>query len=361
MVITIFVSSISGGGAEKVACRLADFLSQRHDVRVLVITGVAESKYSLSEGVLYSALWSEGETENVILKNALRLRRLIHYIKCSETEVYLALLPAPISLLMSFRRIIKVPVIVSERCDPGSMPQKMQGQQLKAFKKADGAVFQLEGARDWYNERCDLPRSTVIPNAVDAGLHNKPPFTGEREKVIVSAGRLSEQKNFEMLIRAFGGISGSFTDYSLEIYGEGTLRPKLEALISELSLNGRVSLPGFCPNLSEKISRAALFVLPSNYEGMPNALMEAMSLGVPCAATNCPAGGSGFLIKHGVNGFLVPVGDEAALTAAIEEVLSDKALSERLGVEAFKLRETLEPGRIYGEWERFIAETAQVN
>ena len=104
-----------------------------------------------------------------------------------------------------------------------------------------------------------------------------------------------------------------------------------------------------------------MFVLSSDYEGMPNALMEAMASGLPCVSTDCGGGGARFLIENGENGILVPQRDEDALAAAMEKILSDETLAAKLGENARKLQETLAPEKIYGEWESFIKQIVERN
>ena len=128
-------------------------------------------------------------------------------------------------------------------------------------------------------------------------------YIGERTKRIVAVGRLEAQKNYPLLIKAFYLISNEFKDYIVEIYGEGQERSELSKLINELNLNNRVLLMGRHSDVHERIKDASLYVLSSDYEGMPNALMEAMALGLPCIATNCSGGGPKTLITNEVNGF----------------------------------------------------------
>ena len=113
---------------------------------------------------------------------------------------------------------------------------------------------------------------------------------------------------------------------------------------------------GQSSHLEEEIRDAALFVLPSNYEGMPNALMEAMVLGLPVIATDCPCGGPAELIEEEVSGMLVPVGDVESLAVAMERVLTDQELAERLGRNAGKLAEKVSPGKVYEEWKQYAEE-----
>lgn len=212
-------------------------------------------------------------------------------------------------------------------------------------------VFQTEDAKAWYGNH--VRHGVVIPNAINEAFI-KPPYEGERRKVIATAGRLSAQKNFGLLINAFADIAEDFPDYSLEIYGEGEKRSELEALAEKRGVAHRVKMPGYTTSLGEKIQDVTLFVLSSDYEGMPNALMEAMALGLPCISTDCPVGGPRCLIKCGLNGVLVPINDARALSSEITKVLQNSSYRDNLGHEASKVRIDFNPIIIYDKWRKIV-------
>ena len=166
-------------------------------------------------------------------------------------------------------------------------------------------------------------------------------------------GRLIDRKGFECLIKAFAEIEKKFPDYSLIIFGEGPERGKLENVIKELNLSERVSLPGIKKKAIEDIAKSSVFVLSSEYEGMPNALIEAMASGVPCISTDCPMGPSE-LINSGENGFLVPVNDYRSMAELIEKVLLDKELSKKLSNNAVKINQKLSQDIIFEQFMVYL-------
>jgi glycosyltransferase involved in cell wall biosynthesis len=179
------------------------------------------------------------------------------------------------------------------------------------YKKADGFVFQTEDAAKYFEGiiKCD---SKIIPNPINPKFI-KEPYKGEREKNIVTVGRLESQKNQKMLIEAFGKIESKYPEYSLLIYGDGSKKEELQDLIKEKGLENKVILKGKIDDVENVIDKAKMFVLSSDYEGMPNALMEAMALGLPCISTDCPCGGPRYLMENGKSGLLVPVGNSDAM------------------------------------------------
>lgn len=186
-------------------------------------------------------------------------------------------------------------------------------------------------------------------------------YDGIRKNTIVSVGRLEEQKNQLMLIRAFSKITKEFSTYNLKIYGEGTLKDQLQREIDKLNLNEKVELCGVSNNIKEDIKDVSLFIMTSNYEGMPNALMEAMALGLPVISTDCPCGGPKFLIENETNGILIPVGDENTLVIKIKMLLSNKEFAMKIGKNARKIGKSLSPNIINKKWNDLIREVYKKN
>lgn len=181
----------------------------------------------------------------------------------------------------------------------------------------------------------------------------------ERSNEIVAAGRLNNQKNFSILIRAFSKLATRFPEHKLVIYGEGEKRNELFQLIKEKQLSERIFLPGNVEDIGDKMRKACMFVLSSDFEGMPNALMEAMALGLPCISTDCPVGGPRFLIDSGENGILIPTGNEEALVNAMEQILRDPREADVMGKKAHAIIDKCNPNRVYKQWEMFVREVSE--
>ena len=353
MKITVFISALSGGGAERVACNLANYLCDfGHGVEILTI-GDSTSAEPLRDAIRYSPLLAKEEKRNALLDGVRRIVRLRRYMRTQKVDAYVVMLPVPILMTLGMSRLTKAPIVVSERGDPEKNTKTMKKLLRRWICRANRVVFQTETAKSWYEPYLKGAEAAVIPNAINP-VFIRPKFEGEREKTIVAAGRFAVQKNFPLLIRAFSKVAAKFPEYRLVIYGKGSLLASYQDLAKELGVDDRVEFPGYVPDMPARLERAGMFVLSSNHEGMPNALMEAMASGLPCVSTDCSGGGARFLIRDGENGLLVPIGDEEALADAMEKVLSDEALAATLGNNARKLQETLAPEKIYGEWEAFI-------
>lgn len=353
MKVTLFIGSLYGGGAERITCSLASYLVQHgHHAEILSMSETRET-YELDDRVTTKFLLPLDERKGKAWNTAIRLPRLWKYLRKTNADAYVVMLPKTTIMLLLFRWMTNAKIIAAERVDPAAYSSTI-GKTLKRLAKhADGFVFQTEDAKKWYGDSVKDIKTEVIPNAINPAFI-RPSYQGEKRKIIAGAGRLNDQKNFTLLIRAFSRIATDFPEYNLVIYGEGDKRGELEKLTKEMGLKDRVSLPGNIRNIAEEMEKNSMFVLSSDYEGMPNALMEAMALGLPCISTDCPCGGPRYLIKNGENGVLVPVGDEVKMAEAMRNMLSDIQFRESITAKATLIQGRLSPDKIYGEWEVFI-------
>jgi len=195
-------------------------------------------------------------------------------------------------------------------------------------------------------------RAAVVENGIDPWPYrwSEPPepkvalfSDGKPSYRIGTIGLLNAAKGHDGLLRAFRRLLETYPDARLAIIGEGELRPRLEALIRELELQGRARLAGYRNDIPSALKEMDLFVFPSLWEGMPYVVLEAMAAGLPVVATD--GNGSRDIVRHGETGLLVPPGDEAALARACGEVLSKPNTAAAMAREALRLvmsRYTLE-------------------
>lgn len=252
------------------------------------------------------------------------------------------------------KKKVGVPVIGSIRSNPEvNFPTPIyRFLARRILAKADGFVFQTEEARQFFPFSLQQ-KSEVIMNPVSEEAI-RVPYGGKREKRIVSVGRFTEEKNYPLLIRAFARLDLVYQDYQLWIYGKEERKLHLKELVQTLHITDRVVFAGQVDCIYDEIYYASLFVMSSKSEGMPNALMEAMAMGLPVIATDCPCGGPRALIQSGENGVLVENDNEDALVRAMNEMLGDHRKAARMGERAADIKEKCSGQRIYGEWERYI-------
>lgn len=348
--IVIIANSLSLGGAERISLVLAKWMASNNIDSVLITLNQDREKGYQVDSSIKRISVSNGSnlSKPQIIK---RLRKEL--IKVQPTKVLVMGVPLTLYVMPAVIGL-NIEVIVSERNDPNNFLGKKHTKLLSRFlmKFANGFIFQTEGAKNYYSNLIQK-KSIVIPNPLMTDELPEP-YIGTKSKRIVTAGRLVPQKNHKLLITAFHKVVNKYPEYTLTIYGNGSERPKLENLINELNLKGKVLLPGASNNLFKEIMDAELFVLSSDFEGMPNALIEAMALGIPCISTDCSSGGPRELIENMKNGILVPVNDDEKLKEAIELLLNDKELSTKIAKNALNVRKKLEQDYICNKWFQFL-------
>ena len=353
--VAIINTSLRRGGSERVTVILAEHLNKIGVNTEIITIYKDEDEYSFPNNIKrHIVLNNEERKKNKFLKIFLSNKRIRNIIKERNIDTFIIMdLPLytysiPSTLFLDTR------VIVSERNDPasysGSKIIKISSRFLMKF--ADGFIFQTNDAKNFYGDFLK-GRGTVIHNPF-VGENIPEIHTGVKDKEIVTMGRLYPQKNQKILIEAFFNIAKKIPDYRLVIYGEGPLREDLEKQIKRYKMEDRISLPGNFIDVHDRIKKAALFVMTSNFEGMPNALIEAMAMGIPCISTDCPCGGPRELIRNGVNGILIPVNDTKSLEVAMIKVLLDNDLSESISKNSIKIREELNVEKICNEWINYI-------
>ncbi len=351
--ILITVESLAGGGAERTACRIASALSGSHDVFLMFAKKKELKDYDIDSAVTVV----DGVAQNprplpTIIGskiNSLRyLRRRANLLRDARKrysiDTTISLLSTPNFLNGLCKGGYRV---VCERNDPSQKPATYRRRSIMACKHANYAVFQTQKVKGMYSPQVQ-GKSCIIPNPVSVSCIAEP----SAAKKIVSVGRLNPQKNYGLLIRAFALFHARHREYSLHIYGTGEMRDELERLAVSLGVAGQVIFEGHLDDVHAAICDAQMFVLSSDFEGMSNALIEAMMMGLPCISTACT--GSDELITDGVDGLLVPVGDVDELCLAMERLCSDADLRARLAYYARIRAMDFDIDDVIRKWERII-------
>lgn len=353
MKIAFVTRSLAGGGAERVVSVLANSFCKMKEIEKVSIIAVIEDKvtYPVDSSVEYipNRGSKTGKIGRVIQRGKF-LRDAIKEIRpdviisfCTQINIY--------SIIM--RCGLPGKLIICERNDPNNDPVQKYVRKLRdiIYRFCDASVYQTPDAAKYFEKIVRKPFE-IIPNPIKEDLPK--PYEGIRDKRVVTVARLSDAKNLPMLIRAFEKVAKEHPDYKLEIYGEGPERDNLNALIRECHLENSIRLMGFSTEVHDKILAAACFVLPSNYEGISNAMLEALGIGLPAVCTDCPIGGARMMIRHMENGILIPVNDQSALENAILNVIEDVDLQKRLSREAVKINQLLSADSICKKWYEFI-------
>lgn len=359
--IALFISSLQKGGSERVMVNLAEFFHKNRYEVILVTQYKQDVEYDISPEIrrVYSEP-AEHELQGGRIHNfCVRFKTLRNIWKAYKPDIILAFLGKNNLMAIATSMFLPSKVAVSVRGEP---TMEYEGKLLQFLAKsmfglADGVVLQTERAKLFFPKWVQK-KAKILPNPMNPQFLNKR-YTGVREDKIVAVGRLDENKNHAMLIHAFARIVAEYPNMKLVIYGEGRSREMLENLVREKELEDRIELPGSITNVAEHIANARIFTLTSNTEGMPNSLMEAMALGLPVIATDCPCGGPATLIENDVNGILVPVGDAYALADAFRKILSSQEYADKLGENAYEITKKLSPDKVNSEWKKYLSYIAK--
>lgn len=352
--LVLVISSLGGGGAEKVMANLANSYSAR-GVRVSLVTfddpKMKTDVYKSSKQVHRISLFVAFSPSifSKFLAHVKRYWLLRQLLRSEQADVVLSFMTPTNILTIAATRALNTRCVVSERINPSHYSYGVIYNLCRylLYRKADCVVAQTPQIARWLNKKTDSPTS-VIPNFLSEGLICS---TVQKRKRIVAIGRLNRQKGFDLLVGAFGKISEDFPEWSLIIAGEGPERDVLERQIDDLSLQQRVQLCGFIKQPIEIMQSASIVVLPSRFEGFPNALLEAMACGCPAIATH-EAGD--MLIKDGVNGLLIPADDVDALSKALKRLIENPQLRKNLGEKAIGVRETFSEERVMRLWDNVL-------
>ena len=339
MKIVFVIPNMTGGGTERVISLLAnEYVKRGIDVAIMMFAG-QKCAYKIEAKVELLCISEQSHGNARVRIN--RLLKMRKYFKENEgCNIFsFCVMGTVFSALATIG--LDCPILVSERTDPRSSGHNII--RNLAYVRAEKLVVQTEECLN-YLPASFRAKSSVLPNPVDEAIPF--PIKGERKKTVVYMGRLEPEKNPILLLEAFAQFSTDYPEYSLHYYGSGSLEKKLREYAMELNIANKVSWHGFCIDAKQKIVDAGIFVLPSNYEGVSNAMVEAMAMGIPVIATDCPIGGAATYIRDGENGMLVPTKDATEMAAAMKKIASDPLLAKRLSDNCIKIREEFPSGVI---------------
>lgn len=352
MRLTLFIQTLHCGGAERMISLVASHWAQRGDARavtLLTYTPPAEDFYPLHPLVVRRVCDPPQAPVGQAGRFALRIAALRRALAATRPDVIVSFIDASNVEVLCATRGLGVPVIACERSDPRRHAVGRHTAALRRvlYPRAGAVVVQTEALRGWAESIVPRSQIAVIPNFV----RTPPAANGAaREPLVVGIGSLKDCKGFDLLIDAFAAVARAHPDWRLAILGEGPRRPELTRRIEELGLRDRASLPGAVRDPDAWLRRAGLFVLSSRYEGFPNVLLEAMANGAPVVAADCPSGPRE-IIRHGVDGLLVPPEDPEALAGALWRLVEDDAERARLGARAADVADRFSASSVMAAWD----------
>ncbi len=345
----LFINScLTSGGSERVMALLANEFAQRDYDVTMVLLREKKDTYIINEKIkLIRFHYTLDFKPYIIIK---RLYMLHKELKNPQYDLAISFMYDINIVSLLCKLGSNIPILISERADPNS---RFHGRLYKAFENklyltSKYLILQTERVKTYYSKELQA-KSIVIPNPISDNLPEE--YHGEREKKIVAVGRITEQKNFSLLIEAFSKVYSYHPDYYLEIYGDGPLRKKLETQSKQLGLHNSIFFKGYVKDILNEIKTASMYVSSSNFEGISNAMLEAMALGIPTICTDCPVGGAAMIIQNEKNGLLIPTKNKPALINAMNRIIEEPSLAKKIGENASKIKELYSIKRIADKWE----------
>ncbi len=362
--ITMTIPSLTSGGAERVLSTMANYWSQKGvHVTVLTLTEPDDVPfYKLDQRIQLIGLGLTRPAKtplHAITNNARRLTSLRAAIRQSSPDVVISFMDQMNVLTLLSTRGTGIPVIVTEHTDPGLAHRHPVWNRLRnmLYPRAAKVIVLSESSKQFFSPRIQ-DRTLIIPNpimveAADGSIH-----ASDRHQ-IVALGRFGPEKGFDTLIAAFAELAPEFPDWDLVIWGDGQLRGALEAQRNELGLQDRVRLPGRTSNPHAELRKADLYALSSRREGFPMALAEAMACGLPAVAFDLPSGPRD-IIRDGIDGVIVPNGDQAALGSALANLMRDPDQRAAMALRAPEVLDRFGVESVMGIWDdllRYVEQT----
>ncbi|OQW92594.1 MAG: group 1 glycosyl transferase [Thiotrichaceae bacterium IS1] len=360
MRLTLIISSLSSGGAERVMSTMANYWAIKGwQINLLTFdNGSVPPFYNLDYRVKHLPLGIASNSNNPLIalwQNAKRLIVLRQAIRNTQPEMVISFMDKVNVLTLLATRGLRVPVVISERSVPGVHQIGYSWEWLRklTYPLAAKLVVQTRQVKTHFAPKIQ-ERTTIIQNMVFLTPSDEISTLHSLSKpTVMGMGRFTEEKGFDLLIQAFAKVKDRYPKWTLTILGEGPLRQELENLCSDLGLTNRVYFLGRVKNPYRFLRQADIFILPSRFEGFPNALCEAMASGLPVISFDCPSGPRE-IIRDGVDGLLVPPEDINTLAETMEQLMKNESERKRLGTNALEITERLSLERIMQEWEQLL-------
>ncbi len=353
--VLFITNSVGFGGAAKMLCFMAESLAERGK-KVLIVnlkTTGNISSFERTAGKAEIITLAPPDKQN---KNIYYIREIKKIAKQFKAEAIVGFTAFPNMYAAIVAKLLHIPSVIAERGDPArtsgnSVKDKVQ---LFLINRSAGGVFQTEGAKEYYGKGLQK-RGAVIPNPIFIN-GEAPNIPYEiREKTVVSVGRFdNNQKRLDIMLKAFKLFLKSHPDYILKLYGKGDDEEQIRQWCKELEIVDKIKFMGLTTSPMTDIAKDSMFIITSDYEGISNALLEAMAVGLPCVSTDHTPGGARLLIKHGENGLLAPIGDTEALAKCMCLFAENESLAKKCGENAKDVAVRFNPDRIIDMWEDYI-------
>lgn len=357
MKLCFVIGNLSYSGAEKILYKLITELNNRHYEISIVLLSCTEKNNSLPNEIFQFPLFdlAEEQIKNKFVRVKKRQERIKKIIDNNNFDLVISF---GVKFNIDVAEACKnnnVNLVLCERNDPIYDPKSklLRLRRSISYKRANGFVFQTEEIKKFFSLKIQK-RSVIIPNFIDKKNDNEYINSKHRNSFITCARLDNNQKSQIFLIKTFSKFLKKYPQYKLEFIGDGPDKERYINLVNKLGVRDNVIFHGKIKNPIKKLSKCKCFILTSKYEGMPNALIEALSVGMPCISTNCSGGGAKFLINDKENGILVKRNSTKQLLKAMESIASNNIDLSKMSKKAHNINEKLDIKKVVNNWEEFI-------
>lgn len=368
MRITFVTATLTSGGSERVMSIVANKMQERgYEVEIVCLNDQIVF-YPINEGIKITHVEVEAGTKSLPKK----LWWFRKYIQKTQPDVVIAFMVSVYTVTLLALMGVDIPVISSVRNDPAYSNLRKKITRKILLPRSAHVVVQTQQIKEFFSKNIQK-KTTVIYNPVNEKVFetsydddnvddnlklkvkvDRLKVKEERANRIISVGRLYPQKDQKMMIEAFAKVSERFPDWKLVIFGEGPQRRALETMIQDprFKIQDKVSLPGRSENIIDELKKSKIFCLSSVYEGMSNALVEAICVGLPIVTTK--VSGTEELIKNGENGFIVNIGDKESMAKALTKIIEDEKLQKQFSENNKAQAIKFETNAIVDQWENLV-------
>ena len=365
MRIGFVIFSLGVGGAERVASTLVNEWARRGEqITLLTIDSQDRDFYPIDARVQRVAMGLNSPSKKwrySVANNARRIRLLRAFAHSSKFDVMVSFGDKTNVLLLLATRGLKIPVIVAEHNNPRKWNIGVIAEYLRRllYPRASAVVVLTSEIAEWAHEIVGRETIRVIPNPVgEQCLHVSQPIVRLDHHFVVGMGRMAVEKGFDLLLQAFALSVESNPDWSLRLVGQGPEQQRLGNLAAQLGIHHAVRFEPVTRDPERILRESDLFVLSSRTEGFPMVLLEAMACGLPVVSFDCVSGPRA-MIRHGVDGLLVPPEDVDALAKAMARLMGDERERRRLAERAVEVTDRFGLPRVMAMWSEVLAAASQ--
>lgn len=351
MKILFVTFALAYSGAGKMIAYLANAFSSRGYHSIIYVQEKSGHFYEPNADL--DIIYEDKYFNNYLTRHFCQARQLRRRVKEIKPDLIVSFNTNQNAMSVYAAAFRKIPVIVSERGDPYQYRNLIARIKRSIINSASGGVFQTHKALEYYGKGLQK-RSCVIYNPCTVKNVTFYPWEKRTNSIAFIARFDIKQKRQDLMIEAFRLVSNKIPDISLHFYGDGNDLDFIIDKVKEYNLEDKVFFHGVVKNIPDVIVQHKVFVLTSDFEGLPNALIEAMACGLVCISTDCSPGGARELIVDGQNGYIVPCGNFNLLCERIIEAFENDKKSEQVAKNAMLISKKLDEDCIYDQWEEYI-------